>query len=129
MANQLTRPKNSTSAPRIGKGCLGIRNIIDTSSIVIRKINERSARSGKLGMDRILLRLIDTPTKIRPVRAAADPPVVTNKSCHSSITITLFSAHSGRPLLRSWDSNIRQSASNRLLYLQGSRDGGVLDFR
>jgi hypothetical protein len=34
-------------------------------------------------MESILVRLIDTPTKNKPVKAAAEPAVATKRSCHS----------------------------------------------
>jgi hypothetical protein len=44
---------------------------------------EMDALSGKVGIDNILFRFMDTPTKINPVSAAEAPAVATKKSCHS----------------------------------------------
>ena len=54
-----------------------------TIRMVKSRIIEIDALSGNVGVDKILLRLIETPTKINPVNAAEAPAVATKKSCHS----------------------------------------------
>ena len=63
--------------------CPGTRNNIDKITIVNNKINEINARSGNVGVERIFDKLIETPTNISPVKAAAAPAVATKKSFHS----------------------------------------------
>ncbi len=61
--------------------CSGTIINIDKISIVNNNIKEINARPGSVGIDKILVRLIETPTNINPVKVAAAPAVAKKKSC------------------------------------------------
>ena len=70
---QTRSPRTSNSIPISVSDCPGTSSSEDTTRIVSNIIKARSARLGKLGMDNILVKLIETPTKIKPSRAAEAP--------------------------------------------------------
>jgi hypothetical protein len=45
-------------------------------------ISDSNARSGSAGIDNILERLIEAPTKINPVKVAADSAIAAKKLAH-----------------------------------------------
>ena len=73
------------SLPTNKKDCAGTSINDETTRMLSNKNKESNARSGNLGNESILVILIETPTNINPVSAAAEPAVATKKSCHSFI--------------------------------------------
>jgi hypothetical protein len=74
------------SLPSVANDCLGTSKKRDTINIASNKSREIKALLGKAAIDSILARLIDTPTNINPVSAAAAPAVATKKLLHISIS-------------------------------------------
>lgn len=73
------------SIPCIIVDCWGMSMTREKIKIANKKSNASKARSGTVGNDKILVRLMETPTKMRPVKVAAAPAEATNKSCHNSM--------------------------------------------
>ena len=65
--------------------CLGTRHSAAIIKTVSSNKSDSNARPGIEGMDNILARLMETPTNISPVKAAAAPAMATKKSLHSFI--------------------------------------------
>jgi hypothetical protein len=57
--------------------CPGTSKRIENVNIESNSIIETSALFGSVGKDKIFVKLIDTPTKISPVKAAAAPATAT----------------------------------------------------
>ena len=65
--------------------CCGTKNKMDEIKIVSNRTREIKALFGSVAIDKIFARLMETPTKIKPVNAAAEPAVAAKKSFQSVI--------------------------------------------
>ena len=80
---QITIPVTKISAPNKHIDWPGTSDNEDIIKMVIKSIKDSNARVGSVGTDNIFERLIDTPTKISPVKVAAAPAVATKKFSQS----------------------------------------------
>jgi hypothetical protein len=81
MANT-TQPVDNDAMPAEVNDCTGISISNDNVSMANSKISDTIALFGSCLKDNILARLMDTPTNISPVSAAAALAVATKKLFH-----------------------------------------------
>ena len=78
-------PNIKISTPVDACVCCGTKNKMDEIKMVSKRTREIKALFGKVAIDKIFARLMETPTKISPVSAAAEPAVAEKKSFQSVI--------------------------------------------
>ena len=80
-----SRPVINTSMPSRRRGCPGTSKREETIKTATKSRRAAKARLGSRGVDKILLKLMDTPTNVNPLKVAAAPNWAEKKPCHWSI--------------------------------------------
>lgn len=87
--DHMVTPMHKNSMPIIEAGWLAIRHKEDVINKLVNKIIVSDALLGSLGMDNIVFRLKERPTKMSPVRAADALAIATKKLIHNCTVIYL----------------------------------------
>src|SRR6266699_4846996 len=87
---QALSPVTSTSMLSSSADCPGTSTSEDTIRIVNKTISDCNARFGNLGIDKILVKLMERPTKMRPTRAAEAATSAAKKVSQLVICISLY---------------------------------------